>query len=140
MILSCDTCTIAMELRESIEGGGDSIERYVCPKCGKESYLGKFTFRPLMRQSDASASRPGIFYCKQCDIRTAGIVLDVKSECRWCPICRAPLFQYEGCERERLEKKGKFCRTCLALNVVREAKPTIDQHSSDPPRGGAWNA
>ncbi|HEY4508364.1 MAG TPA: hypothetical protein VJJ55_01760 [Candidatus Paceibacterota bacterium] len=136
----CSLCQTEMKLHGSIEGGVDVVERYACLKCGRESYLGKFTFRPMLRQASAGESRQKLFHCPQCDIRTAGIVLDVRSECRWCPLCHAPLFQYEGCDKERLEKEGIFCPTCHALNLVKEAKPQVDERSSHPPRGGAWNA
>lgn len=140
MTLCCNKCQTQMKLQESIDGGGDSIERYTCPKCGKESYLGKFTFRPLLRQVDADASRQKLFHCARCNIRTAGVVLNVKSECRWCPICHTPLFQYSECERERLEREGTLCPTCHAFNLVKEAKPHIDERTAQERRGGAWNA
>lgn len=76
-------------------------------------------------------------YCSSCGVRTAGAVIDVKSECRWCPICGQALFQYAGCERERLEKCGGLCETCRSINVAKEAKPAVDQKSI-PTRGPTW--
>ena|SRR3989338_9162833 len=138
--LLCQHCQTAMQVMETIEGGADVVERLVCPICGRESYLGKFTFLPMLRQASAGESQQKLFHCSKCSIHTAGIVLDVRSECRWCPLCHTPLFQYEGCDKKRLEKEGGLCPTCHALNLVKEAKPQVDERSSHPLRGGAWNA
>ncbi|MDO8590364.1 MAG: hypothetical protein Q7R65_00095, partial [bacterium] len=73
-------------------------------------------------------------------IRTSGIVINVKSECRWCPLCHAPLFQYAECDRKRLEQCEGLCPTCCALNTVKYAKPHIDHRSTIIPKGGVWGA
>ena len=135
----CSLCQTEMKLQESIEGGDDTIERYACPVCGKEVYGGRFSSRPLTR-TGSDGSRARIFYCTKCNIRTSGIVLDVKSECRWCPLCRKPLFQYDGCCRGKLEKSGTLCTTCCALNIVRSGKPIVDESMPHSSANGAWNA
>ncbi|MDO8594429.1 MAG: hypothetical protein Q7R93_02860 [bacterium] len=135
----CEQCNTVLTVQQKIDGGGDTIERLTCPKCGKESYLGRFVLQPTVRQSGTAGSQPKVFHCAKCNIRTAGIVLDVQSECRWCPSCQTPLFQYADCCKQRLEQEGKLCPTCQALQAVKVSKPSIDERTSNSLRGRPWS-
>ncbi len=135
----CSICAVPLVLEETIEGDADAVERLVCPLCGNEAYLGRFRYLPLVRQFADDSSQAKLFHCANCNIRTAGIVLNVRSECRWCPACQTPLFQYPGCCKEGLERKGELCPTCKALQVVKVSKPSVDQRTAHTPRGGAWS-
>ena len=77
----CTSCRVPTRVVETIEGGGDAVERHVCTGCGKESYVGKFIFRPTLPSTSRAGSK-GKHFCTSCNFGT---------DCDVCPCCSAKL-------------------------------------------------
>ena len=80
---NCAVCQIPTKVVETIEGGGDTVERHVCTNCGAESYVGRFTFRAPPAITNSSGSK-GKYFCSACGFGT---------DCGECPCCGQSLVQ-----------------------------------------------
>ncbi len=78
---TCSVCASPTEVVEKIEGGGDTIQRRICTRCGKESYVGMFSFQPRQISVGLRSSR-GKYYCETCRFGT---------DCKECPCCKSKL-------------------------------------------------
>lgn len=104
-----------------------SVLAYLCP--GIEDGIFRFSNLVLNYMR---------FYCSSCQIATSGIVINVESECRWCPLCRRPLIQYPGCSIVALEK-GILCEYCTAKCLLKKSKPAVDlSENLGKRRSGCW--